>query len=476
MAAQWSAVGESSGAADASSKTGSTATDADRLFAAALRHHKAGRTTRAVELYERITRLAPDFAPAWTNLGVALRALYRYEAAVACLSRAVSLSPEDAAAHSNLANALRSVGRLDQAAACHRTALELSPDSAGTHYNLALVLRDSGDIAAAMRLFERAVELGYRSSDLYWDRALAYLTDGDLTRGFAEYEWRWRLPEVTARSLPGSPWKGESLTGRTLFVYAEQGFGDTIQFARYVPMIAGQAGRVVFECQPQLLRLLSGSENFADVELIQQGEQVPKFDFHVALLTLPHHVGTTLTTIPADNPYFSFPSAVDDLPARRADLRVGLAWTGKPTHRNDRNRSLTLAQLAPLLQLPHVHFVSLQAGTAAREIAALGYGSVIENLAPALKDFADTASAIHEVDLVISIDSAVAHLAGALGRPVWTLIPYVPDWRWMLQRDDSPWYPTMHLMRQRAPGDWADLLQRVGERLSHYRAAQSPAS
>jgi tetratricopeptide (TPR) repeat protein len=359
---------------------------------------------------------------------------------------------------------------LKEAADCHRRSLELSPDAAGTHYNLALVLRDSGDIAAAMQQFECAVELGYNSSDLYWDRALAYLTDGKLAPGFAEYEWRWRLPEITARSLPGAPWKGESLKGRTLFVYAEQGFGDTIQFARYVPVIAGQAGRVIFECQASLLRLLSGSERFAGVELIPQGEQVPTFDFHTALLSLPHLVGTTLSTIPADIPYISPPSGSDKPPAPRAGPSVGLAWTGKPTHRNDRNRSITLAQLAPLLQLPHVHFVSLQVGTAAQEIAALGYGSVIENRAPALKDFADTASAIQAVDLVISIDSAVAHLAGALGRPVWTLIPYVPDWRWMLLRDDSPWYPTMRLMRQRAPGDWADLLQRVGERLSQYRA------
>ncbi len=471
MAAQWSAVGESSGAADATSKSVSLPTAADRVFVAALRHHKAGRTARAAELYERITRSAPEFAPAWTNLGVALRALHRYEAAVACLSRAVSLVPEDAAAHSNLANALRSVGRLKEAAQCHRRSLELAPDAAGTHYNLALVLRDSGDIAAAMQQFERAVELGYRSSDLYWDRALAYLTNGELKSGFADYEWRWRLPEVSARVLPGKPWKGESLEGRTLFVYAEQGFGDTIQFARYVPMIAGQAKRVVFECQAPLLRLLSGSEKFTDVELIRQGEQVPPFDFHVALLTLPHLVGTTLSTIPVDIPYFSLPTGSDNPPAPRAGLTVGLAWTGKPTHRNDRNRSIALAQLAPLLQLSQVNFIGLQVGTAAQEIAALGYGSVIENRAPALKDFADTALAIQAVDLVISIDSAVAHLAGALGRPIWTLIPYVPDWRWMRQRDDSPWYPTMRLMRQRAPGDWAELLRRVAERLSQYRAA-----
>ena len=464
-------MGENRGATDASSNSVSLSIDADRLFVAVLRHHKAGRTASAAELYERITRSTPDFAPAWTNLGVALRTLNRFEAAVACLSRAVSLAPEDAAAHSNLANALRSAGRLSEAEESHRRALQLSPDAAGAHYNLALVLRDSGDIAAAMKQFERAEELGYRSADLHWDRALACLTDGELTRGFADYEWRWRLPEVKARPLSGTPWKGEFLEGRTLFVYAEQGFGDTIQFARYVPMIAGRAGRIIFECQVPLFRLFSGSEKFTNVELIRQGKQIPEFDFHVALLTLPHLVGTTLSTIPADIPYLTRPSASDHLLTSRTGLKVGLAWTGKPTHRNDRNRSIALEHLAPLLQVPHVQFVSLQVGTASRDIAALGYGSVIENLAPSLKDFADTAAAIDAVDLVISIDSAVAHLAGALGHPVWTLIPYVPDWRWMRRRDDSPWYPTMSLMRQQAPGDWTDLMQRVGERLSHHNSS-----
>ena len=462
-------MGEDRGTADVPSGANSMPKEAERIFVAALRHHKAGRTAKAVVLYQRVTRTTPEFAPAWTNLGVALRALGRYDAAIACLSRAVSLAPEDAAAHSNLANALRSVGRLSEAADCHRTSRELSPDAAGTHYNFALVLRDSGDIAAAMQQFERAEELGYRSADLHWDRALAYLTNGELVRGFADYEWRWRLPEVEARPLPGSSWKGESLEGRTLFVYAEQGFGDTIQFSRYVLALAGRAGQVVFECQAALFRLLSSSQEFSRVKRIEQGEKLPAYDFHVALLTLPHLVGTSLSTIPVEIPYLMPPSGIENPLSRRAGLTVGLAWTGKSTHRNDRNRPIGLAQFAPLLQVPHVNFVSLQVGTAAREIAALGYSSVIENLAPSITDFADTASVINAIDLVISVDNAVVHLAGALGRPVWALIPFVPDWRWMLQREDSPWYPSISLMRQRAPGEWAELLQRVGERLSRYR-------
>jgi Flp pilus assembly protein TadD len=315
-----SAADENRGVANASSKSVRLSGDAERVFKAALSHHQAGRAAKGESLYQRTTRLAPDFPPAWSNLGVALRALNRHEAAVACLTRAVSFSPDDAAARANLGNAFRSLGRLDDAVLCHRAALKLSPEAPGTHYNFALVLRDSGDIATALRHFERAEQFGHQSVELQWDRALAYLVDGDLVRGFAGYEGRWRPLDVKGRRLSGAPWGGEPLEGRTILVYAEQGFGDTIQFARYVPVIAQRAGRVVFECQPRLFHLFSGSAKFDNVELIQQGDRLPEFDLHAPLLTLFHLVGTTLATIPADIPYLFLPPWDDRLLTRRSGV------------------------------------------------------------------------------------------------------------------------------------------------------------
>ena len=326
MAALWSAVGEKNGTSDVSSPQSELPAEINRMFAAALRHHKAGRVGEAAQLYQKVTRSSPTFAPAWTNLGVALRALRRYEASVACLLRAVDLAPEDAAAQSNLGNALRAVGRLDEAASHQRTALDLAPEAAGTHYNLGLTLRDGGDIEGAVRQYQRAEQFGYKSADLHWDRALSYLVSGDLERGFSAYEWRWRLPEVKQRSLPGLLWSGESLKGQTILVYAEQGFGDTIQFARYIPLIAERGGRVVFECQASLYRLFSNCSEFRNIDLIKQGDKLPKFDFHSALLTLPNLVGTTLSTIPAAIPYRVISPKASRPRTGGSRVSVGLAW------------------------------------------------------------------------------------------------------------------------------------------------------
>ena len=294
---------------------------------------------------------------------------------------------------------------------------------------------------------------------------------GDLERGFSAYEWRWRLPEVKQRSLPGLPWSGESLKEQTILVYAEQGFGDTIQFARYIPLIAERGCHVVFECQETLYRLFSECSAISNVELIKQGDKIPKFDFHSALLTLPNLMGTTLSAIPAAIPFRVAPSEGSRPGAGGHRASVGLAWAGKPSHQNDRNRSISLKRLAPILEVPDVRFVSLQVGPAAQEIRAMGLSSIVENMVSGIEDFADTAEIIANIDLVITVDSAIAHLAGSLGRPVWTLVPYVPDWRWMLGRDDSPWYPSMSLMRQQGPGDWGELIQRVAEHLDTYQVS-----
>jgi len=438
--------------------------DRDAAFQAAVARQRAGDNAAAIGLYQRVLAADPVHAGAWINLGVALRAAGRIAAAVACLRRGVALRPDDAAARSNLGNALRADGRLDEARACHEAAIAAAPASGSFVYNLALVLRDAGDLDAALARFDAAETLGYDKSELKWDRALALLLRGDMARGFTEYEWRWQTPDAKKRDFPGPAWDGAPLGDGTLLVYAEQGFGDAIQFVRYLPLLAGRAARVVFECPALLIRLLRASPACAGLRLVARDiDPLPDFDAHAALLSLPHLL--TAETIPAQTPYLHPPAEgtrLDDPPG--GGLRVGIAWAGKPTHRNDRNRSLALARLAPVLELPGADFHSLQLGAAADQIAALGFAAVLRDWRPQIRDFADSAALIAALDLVITVDSAPAHLAGALGREVWTLLPFAPDWRWRTGRTgrtDTPWYPAMRLFRQDAPGAWDEVVARV---------------
>ena len=431
-----------------------------RRFGAALRDHRAGRLPEAIAGYRHVLRLAPGHASAWINLGVALRASGHAEEAVACLRRGVQLKPDDAGVCSNLGNALRAVGRLREASTWHRRALALDPGRGQAHYNFALACRDLGELDEALAHLARAEAAGYRSPELHWDWALTLLLAGDLKRGFIAYEWRWKLPDNPPRFVDAPRWQGEDLADRALLVHAEQGFGDTIQFVRYLPLLASRGGKLLFECQTPLLRLFRDSPALAGVELFPRDAPLPRFDFQAPLLSLPRLLGTTADSIPAAVPYLTPPRG-KRRPASNAGLRVGIAWAGKPSHRNDRNRSVDLARFRPLLDLPGIRFVSLQQGAAAAAIAELDWASRLEALDPPPVDFAETAAAMMQLDLVITVDTAVAHLAGALARPVWTLLPFAADWRWQTLRTDSPWYQTMRLFRQARPGDWTEVFQRV---------------
>jgi hypothetical protein len=290
---------------------------------------------------------------------------------------------------------------------------------------------------------------------------------GRLREGFAEYEWRWRMPGfATPRRAFAQPmWTGDALAGRTLLVHAEQGLGSAIQFARYVEL-AATGGRVLLECRRPLQRLFAQSlarPGGPAAGVVVKGEELPPFDCHAPLMSLPHLLGTTLETIPARVPYLA--ARPDDVAAWRERLasalrpRIGLVWAGDANHENDHNRSMPPQFLAPLADAPAAFF-SLQVPARGELSPVFPAGSVID-LAPALGDFAETAAVIANLDLVISVDTAVAHLAGALARPVWLLLPYVPEWRWLLERDDSPWYPTMRVFRQRKAGDWRGLVDHL---------------
>jgi hypothetical protein len=271
------------------------------------------------------------------------------------------------------------------------------------------------------------------------------------------------------RSIPLPLWQGEALDGKTLFVYAEQGLGDTIQFARFLPLVAKRGARVVFDCQPELVRLLSGLAGVDELRPQFQANPLPAADFHVPLLSLPGRLGITLATVPSAVPYLSAPLAVigPNVPRPPATrLAVGLVWAGRPEHANDRNRSMTLEDLLPLADLPGVALFSLQIGPCASDIGTAGATPLIYDLTPQIRDFADTARLIEQLDLVICVDTSVAHLTGALARPGFVLLPYTPDWRWLGMREDSPWYPTLRLFRQPAPGDWNSVVAKLRDAIA----------
>lgn len=385
-----------------------------------------GRLEESLLCYEEALKQAPDYFEAWVNRGNALNKLDRFAEALACYLEAQRLRPEEPSVYVNLARALVEEGLLEDALACTAEALRLDPENAQAH----------------------AV------------RALALLLAGDLARGFAEYEWRWRMEFQRRRDFVQPAWDGSPLAGRRILLHSEQGLGDTIQFLRYAPLVAARGGRVVIECQRALLELAASVEGVEQV--VAAGDPLPEFDVHAPLLSLPRIMGTTLQTIPNRVPYLAAPRrpAAPPLPWE-GRLRVGLAWAGNPAHANDRRRSLDLAALAPLGEVEGVSLISLQGGARAEQAERPPAGLRLERLPPPWNGLPWLAAVIERLDLVITVDTMYAHLAGALGRPVWVLLPFAPDWRWMLGRTDSPWYPTMRLFRQRSRGAWAAVIENV---------------
>jgi hypothetical protein len=324
----------------------------------------------------------------------------------------------------------------------------------GHVYRLLLRLDDA---AAA---FERAISLRPDFAMARWDRSLTHLLAGNYLRGWEDFDSRFQLPAKRPIHFVVPAWNGslEELRGKTILLAAEQGFGDTIQFARYVPILADAGARVVLICQPELVSLMTGVRGLAAVA--SPPVQVPPHDLCAPLMSLGKLLRTTPETVPADVPYLHVQRS-DRLASFAGTRKVGLVWAGRPTHPNDVKRSIPLTELSPLIETPGITWVSLQKGPASEQLRSSPFGSTMVDAGASLGDFADTARLISELDLVISVDTGVVHLAGALGKPVWTLLPYNPDWRWMLNRDDSPWYPTMRLFRQQNRGDWSGVIENV---------------
>ena len=430
---------------------------ADAAYNLARLLHKREAVAESIPFYRRALAARPDFVSALMNLAPALGRLGQFEEAAALLARARQLAPDNL--HVVAAQGLLAIDRGDLAGATaildRLSGARLDPILA---HQLGTLARQAGRFEEAIAFFRQVLATEPGSIDAKLTISLMRLTLGRFAEGWRDYRSRWYIARHAdlARRYPAPVWSGENFAGRTLLVYPEQGMGDVIQFARYLPLAAARGGHIVFECPQALRRLFQPFHK--DITIVAQGSTLPAFDLAVPLLDLPILFDTNLESVPPLLPNLgpdpaliaAWSSRLHGLPG----LRVGLAWRGNPGFANDRNRSMTLAALRPLIEGSAASFVSLQKGPASAEIAENGWQDRILDLGPALSDFADTAAVIAGLDLVVSVDTAVAHLAGSLRHPAWILIPFIPDWRWLLARSDSPWYPSVRLFRQSHPGDW----------------------
>ena len=422
----------------------------------------------ALASYASALALRPNFAEAHNNNGIALAQLDRPDEALASYDRAIVLKPDHAAVYKNRGAALAASGRFDDAVADFDKAIALQPNYAEAHADRGAALANLGRRTEALASSERAIALKPEFPEAQFNQAACQLALGDYERGWVGYEWRWQTRNAAPLpDYPRPPWRGDVAIGnQTILVHAEQGFGDSLQFCRYVPMLARLAS-VVLDVSRPLARLLSSLD--CDVQIVTRGDDLPPFDTWIPMLSLPLAFRTTLATIPAAVPYLhADPQQSARWRNRLAALsgrKVGLVWAGSPLSPQpralamDRRRSMTLQQFAPLADVPGLCLISLQKGDAARQRPP--DGMVLHDWTEELDDFADTAALIDGLELVISVDTSVVHLAGALGKPVWVLNRFDQCWRWLSDRTDSPWYPTARLFRQPAPGDWASVMRDV---------------
>jgi tetratricopeptide (TPR) repeat protein len=423
---------------------------------------------------DRAIALNPGYADAYINRGDILLHLKRFREALASYDHAVALRPT-AEAYSHRSGALKALHRHREALASCDRAIALRPDFAEAYNNRALVLEDAGRLDEALADLDRAIALKPDYAWAHWNKALLKLLRGDYAEGWRLYEWRWKGPRKDSiRRFSQPSWLGDrSIAGKTLLIHAEQGLGDTIQFCRYVPMVEALGAHVVLEVPSPLVSLISTLKG--RFRLVEQGGPLPAFDLHCPIMSLPLAFKTQVETIPSTTPYlFADEARVHawrDRLGPRARPRVGLVWSGTRDHKNDHNRSIPLRLLAPLCELP-IEFHALQKEIGPEDKAVLANFESLRSYDADLHDFADTAALVHEIDLVISVDTSVAHLAGAMGKPVWILLPSAPDFRWMLDRSDSPWYPTATLIRQPAPGGWSTVISEVARRLARFIAEQ----
>jgi len=423
----------------------------------------------ALSEYNKAAQLDMRHADLFNNVGVALRGMGRLAAAEACYRRSIGIAPRSSGSVSNLGNVLRELGRHQESAQMHNRAIQLQPENPRVFYNAGLVARDAGEPTQSRKFFEKVLEMDPENHECQWDWALSLLQEGDYKRGLPAYEARWKLDRSQAKLTSLPEWKGEPLNGKTLFLHDEQGFGDVLMFARFIPEAKRRgAGRIILQCQPELMRLMALTPGIDAV--IRRGQEPPA-ECHVfaPLLSLAGIFGYDLETLPRNVPYLGAPDPMTALPDD-GRLKMGLVWAGKPT---PRDRSYPLRQALPALGDPRWDVFSLQMGPRAKELKELGADAFITDLAPSLVDFAETAAILKKLDLLVTCDTSIAHLAGALGVPTFMLLLYTSDWRWFDKGADSPWYPSLRLFRQPQPNDWETPMRELSQALTALADAKS---
>jgi hypothetical protein len=447
-------------------------------FEAAVAAHQAGRLDEALELYDRAVARGERRAGALTNIGVILRRRKQFAAAAAAHRKALELEPDDPGILGNLGNALKDDGRFEEAIAIKRRVIELTGETADSLHSLGIALRDAGLLDEADAVFAKALGLKPDDPEIRFNLALTQLHLENFATGWHHYEARWQLERQKKRAFAQPWWHGEPFAGRKLLLFAEQGFGDTIQFIRFAPQVKALGGRVALECQPELLRLMRSAEGVDDLVVRGTAEAeaaAAGADLVCPLASLPGIFAAPLTEPQGRVPYLAPPPGIGGklaplLARARGRLKVGIVWSGSVTFAQNANRSAGLAPYLPLAGIPGVQLIGLQKGPRLEELKALRTESLILDASPLLDDFADTAALVQQLDLVLMTDSAVAHLAGALGRPLWVMLMHHPDWRWLRDRADCPWYPSARLFRQKAPRDWEQVFAEVAAELARLAA------
>ena len=463
LAAKGEAQGETGGQAAAS---------LERLFGEQVAHFDAGRLKEAEAGLAELQRRQPDMPEVLHLLALIELQTDRAEAAAGHLEKALARVPGSADLNNLLGVALKELERPDDAIAAYGRAIDINPGHVEAHVNLGAALHDLCRLKEAQESFRRALDIDPGYAAAHENLGITLLLDGQFKDGWAEYAWRSGQNVYLSgdRVLDRPFWDGSDLDGKTLFLFAGQGLGDAIQFFRYLPMVSNKGGDVILQCPASLIKLFEAAPAADGIQLVTEIGNAP-FDLQAPLHGLPGLFATTLDTIPANVPTLRPPGNTPPALVLESSggLKVGLVWAGDPKHKNDANRSLGFERFQPLLDIKGVDFYSLQVGERGGDIrnnqALGGLEGKITDLGKSLSDFADTAAAVGQLDLVITVDTSVAHLAGALAKPVWTLLPWVPDWRWLLDRDDSPWYPTMRLFRQPAAGDWDAVFKDLGAAL-----------
>ncbi|SEP41334.1 tetratricopeptide repeat protein [Propionispora vibrioides] len=430
-------------------------------------HDQQGNKQDALEAYQQTLTLAPDHLEALNGLGILLMEKAQLTEAIEYFQRVLSIDPDYFYALINLGSIYHCQNDFTKSIALFKRALVLQPDYPIALNNLGVALHSTGDLAEAVTIYRRSLALSPANPEPHVNLAMSLLSTGQLEEGWREFEWRLELikPFSNREKTTKPRWQGEAIPGRILLIRGEQGYGDTLQFCRYASMAADQGLRVVLEVQPPLVRLL---HSLLNVEVIPYGEPLPDFDYYCPMLSLPLAFQTRLNTIPHTVPYLSIPP--EDIekwhrqlpPARRTNLKVGIVWSGKQRDASielssaDTRRSIHPSWLAPILSVDFVQFYSLQ-----KEGPPAPQEFPLVDMMNACNDFADTAALIANLDLIITVDTAVCHLAGAMGKPVWLLVHFNSCWRWLQHRQDSPWYPTLRLFRQPQPNDWTSVINGV---------------